>query len=187
MADFATAYKITAQHEGGYANNPADTGGETIFGVSRNNFPKWVGWAVVDGLKKRAGFPGTAEASAQLKVMAANFYKEQFWDAFKLDQANNQAIANEVFDTAVNMGVGRAAGFLQRAINVTNKRGQYAPDVTPDGKVGAATITALNQHKRPQDVLKVLNALQGEFYVRIAERNPTQEIFMASWLSRVSF
>jgi lysozyme family protein len=186
MANFATAHAITARFEGGYANSPIDSGGETMLGVSRNNFPHWPGWPIVDALKKQPGFPTTANANTRLKELSAAFYKENFWDVFRLDEVHNQAIANEVFDTAVNMGTARAANFLQRAINVTNRRAQFAPDIQADGKIGPATIAALNAHKRPQLVLKVLNALQGEFYVRLAERKPDQEAFMESWLSRVT-
>ncbi|WP_072144846.1 glycoside hydrolase family 108 protein [Hymenobacter sp. AT01-02] len=186
MADFKLAYAITARHEGGYANSPHDTGGETMLGVSRNNFANWEGWEIVDALKRQPGFPGTANSNAALKTLAAAFYKGTFWDVFRLDTVKHQGIANELFDTAVNMGVSRAAQFLQRAINVTNNRGQYTVDIQQDGKVGPATINALNKHAYPEMVLKVLNVLQGEFYVRLAERNPTQEIFMRSWLSRVS-
>jgi lysozyme family protein len=185
MANFHEAHRITAHHEGGYAHNPKDTGGETLFGVARKHWPDWPGWPHLDRLKTLPGFPGTANSSAQLKALAAQFYKQNFWDVFRLDQVHNQAIANEVFDTAVNMGVAVAAQFLQRAINVTNRGGSFAPEVAADGKVGPLTVAALNQHKRPQMVLKVLNALQGERYVRIAERNPSQEVFMESWLSRV--
>jgi lysozyme family protein len=186
MADFATAYAITARHEGGYANSKIDSGGETMLGVSRNNFPTWPGWPIIDRLKGQLGFPDTANINPELKRMAAAFYKQQFWDVFRLDSVSNQAIANEVFDTAVNMGTVRAAQFLQRAINVTNRGGSYAPDITVDGKVGPATVAAINQHKRPGMLLKAMNALQGEFYIRLAERNPTQEAFMESWLSRVT-
>lgn len=186
MADFTKAYAVTARHEGGYANNRLDTGGETMLGVSRNNFPKWEGWRIIDDLRYKPGFPTTANVNPELKRLATAFYKQNFWDVFRLDAVSSQEIAAEVFDTAVNMGTARAAQFLQRAINVTNKGGQYAPDIQPDGKVGPATVGALNQHKRPAMVLKVLRILRGEFYVRLAERSPSQEVFVESWLSRVS-
>jgi lysozyme family protein len=189
MADFETARKITAHHEGGYANNPADTGGETMFGVSRNNFKDWPGWEIVDQIK--AANPRTYVAvlnnHSQLKEQARAFYKAVFWDCYRADQIQNQAIANELFDTGVNMGQSRAATFLQRAINVTNNRGKRSPDVVVDGKVGPATIAALNAHTKPALVFKVLNGLQCAAYVSFAESKESQEQFMESWLSRVNF
>ena len=50
MADFNQAFDITMGHEGGYANNKLDTGGETYRGVSRNNWPDWEGWRLIDRL-----------------------------------------------------------------------------------------------------------------------------------------
>ena len=43
MANFDEAFALTMKSEGGYANNPNDTGGETYKGVSRKNHPKWNG------------------------------------------------------------------------------------------------------------------------------------------------
>lgn len=188
MANFDEAQKITGRHEGGYANNPSDTGGETMLGISRKHHPKWAGWPVVDGVKRDnpRGFVPVLNAHSGLKQLARNYFKALFWDCYRLDEVANQSIANEVYDTGVNCGQATAAKFLQRAINVTNNRGKYAPDVVVDGKVGPATIRSLNAHKRPGDVFKALNALQGAYYIAIAERNETQEIFMASWLSRVN-
>lgn len=36
MAIFNSAFKITMGNEGGYANNPDDSGGETYAGIARN-------------------------------------------------------------------------------------------------------------------------------------------------------
>jgi lysozyme family protein len=113
------------------------------------------------------------------------FYKVKFWDYLKLDQVNNQKIANELFDTSVNMGQGIAALFLQRSLNVSNRNGKDYPDLQLDGAIGPVTINALNNHPRQEQVLKLLNTLQGARYISICEANPSQEIFMTSWLSRV--
>jgi lysozyme family protein len=185
MAEFQQAYALTARTEGGYANHPADTGGETWAGISRNNWPAWVGWLIVDQLRGRAGFPGTLSRSPELRQQVAAFYKAFFWDALRLSEVVSQTIANEVFDSAVNCGVTKAAVWLQRAMNVTNAGGTKAPDVKPDGKVGRDTLAALNAHKAPLLVFKALNVLQGAHYIALAEASKSQEVFITSWLSRV--
>lgn len=183
MADFTTAHAITAANEGGYANNPNDNGGETLFGVSRNNFPKWAGWPILDQLKQQPGFPGTANRHDQLKQLAHAFYKANFWDVLRLDTVQSQALANAVYDFGVNAGTARAAGFLQRAINATN--GTVA-GVDTDGVVGPRTVAALNVHPRPSLVVKAFAFLRGSFYIGLVEKNATQEQFIASWFSRIS-
>ena len=184
MADFKTAYKITMAHEGGYANNPADTGGETWKGIARKKHPGWPGWVLVDKAKN-GDFPANLHSVKGLQDMVESFYKSKFWDYLKLDQVNNQKIANELFDTAVNMGQGIAALFLQRSLNVSNRNGKDYADLQLDGNIGPVTISTLNNHPRQEQVLKLLNTLQGAKYIGICEANPSQEIFLTSWLSRV--
>lgn len=185
MAEFKTAYKITMAHEGGYANNPLDSGGETWKGIARKKHPDWPGWQLIDKAKQ-GDFPANLNSVPNLQNLVEMFYKVKFWDYLKLDQVNNQKIANELFDTAVNMGQGIAALFLQRSLNVSNRNGKDYPDLQIDGNVGPVTINAINNHPRQEQVLKLLNTLQGARYISICEANPTQEIFLNSWLSRVS-
>lgn len=183
MADFKSAYAITMAHEGGYANNPNDTGGETWKGIARKKHPDWPGWEIVDQYKH--DIPMNLNSAPGLQPLVESFYKAKFWDFLKLDQINNQKIANELFDTAVNMGQGVAALFLQRSLNVSNRNGKDYPDLQIDGNIGPVTINAVNNHPRPEQVLKLLNTLQGAKYIGICEANPSQEIFLNSWLSRV--
>lgn len=191
MADFQTAYKITRAHEGGYANNPNDRGGETYKGIARKIFPQWSGWNHIDQIKKKAGSSATAidkeaEKDATLQSVVHAFYKAEFWNRLNLDSVNNQAIANELFDTGVNMGVGVAGLFLQRVLNVCNRGGKEYNDLPLTGNVGQLTLNALNHHKRQSEILKALNCLQGAKYIGICEANPSQEVFMSGWLSRVA-
>lgn len=186
MASFQQAHALTAQIEGGYANNSLDRGGMTYAGVARNFWPKWPGWLIIDQLRTASGFPRNLAASSVLQAAVLAFYKENFWDVLCLDKVASQAIANEVYDSAVNCGTGKAALWLQRAINVTNAGGTKAADVVADGQVGPATLAALNAHKAPLLVLKALNILQGAHCIAIAEGNKSQEVFINSWFSRVS-
>ena len=60
MTSFETAYRKTAQIEGGYANNPADNGGETWRSIARKMHSDWERWKVVDQLRHQPGFPHKA-------------------------------------------------------------------------------------------------------------------------------
>lgn len=185
MADFKKAYEIVRAHEGGYANDPNDRGGETYKGIARKSFPNWPGWNIVDYYKK-LGKITSLNRDAGLQEQVESFYKKNFWDILRLSMVQNQSIANELFDTGVNMGVGVAALFLQRSLNVTNRQGKDYNDLQLDGSIGAVTLSVLNNHNRPLDVLKTLNILQGAKYVSICEANPSQEVFYSGWLKRVN-
>jgi lysozyme family protein len=191
MADFLTAYRITLKHEGEYANFKDDTGGETYKGVSRNNFPKWAGWKTIDEIKSRVGKTAIAinrEAAKDetLQKQIHAFYKTQFWDSLSLDHVKDQKIANELFDTGVNMGIGIAGLFLQQTLNALNRKGTDYTNLTEDARIGQNTVKVLNEHKQPENILKLLNCLQGARYLNITRANESQEIFMKSWLSRVT-
>lgn len=188
MAKFQDAFAVVMVIEGGYANDPDDSGGETYKGISRNNFPAWEGWKIIDAIKskKPQQLDYCLKIDATLQAAVLKFYKTNFWDVLGLDYVTNQPIATELFDTGVNMGTGVAAVFLQDALNITNRNGQDYPDLVVDAKIGPATIKALNQHPRPADVLKTLNILQGGRYIEICRRDPKKEKFYRSWLSRVS-
>lgn len=190
MANFLEAYKITLGHEGGYANDPDDVGGETYKGISRKYNPSWAGWQVIDNLKAQPGFPQTAYENKALDLAVKGFYKANYWDVNLLDQFSDQQIANEMFDTGVNMGVGRAGRFLQEALNLLNKNGQIYADIVEDGKVGNNTLNALMAcltYRGNSYLYKIMNILQGEHYISYMTQSPTQEKYAYGWLDRVDF
>lgn len=186
MADFKKSYAVTREFEGEYGILAHDSGGETYKGIARNYFPDWEGWPIIDSYKKHTDFPASMRDDQSLQNAVLDLYKKKFWDKLRLDDVNNQAIATELFDTAVNAGVGTSATFLQRAINVSNRNGKNYADIQVDGQVGPTTIDRLNNHKDQALILKLLNILQGAKYVAICENNPTQENFLYGWMKRVA-
>lgn len=97
-ADFNSAYKFTEQAEGGYANNPADRGGETMMGISSKNFP--------DQFKEVMKIHAEKGVKAA-KRYSRDFYRKNFWDKVVTKDMTPE-MAKAVFDTAVHSGVGRA-------------------------------------------------------------------------------
>ena len=129
MADFETAFNLTAIHEGGYSNNPADRGGETYRGISRKFYPDWSGWQSIDD----------RGSSCNVDLLVMSFYKRQFWDKLKAELLDSQSIASELFATSVNMGVFAGSKMLQRSVNLIK------PDLLSiDGVIGGQTIDAVN-------------------------------------------
>lgn len=185
MANFDPAFKITSLAEGGYVNDSSDKGGETYKGISRKNFPNWAGWNIIDKAKKQSGFPKNLSSGVDLENAVKEFYKKEFWDVLNLDKFKYQEIANEVYDTGVNMGTYIAAVFLQKTLNVLNRNQLEYGDLPITGKVGSLTTEAANLQKYPDEVVKILNSLQGARYVEICLANPSQEKFIRGWLKRV--
>lgn len=190
MASFREAYNITMKHEGGYVNDSDDVGGETYKGVARRYNPTWAGWKVIDKLKNQAGFPRSAYIDSALDDMVKDFYKALYWDVNLLDYCASQLVANEMFDTGVNMGTGRAGKFLQKALNLLNKNGKLYRDVVEDGRLGKNTLKALEgclSYRGDEYLFKLLNILQGNHYINYMTKSPTQEKYAYGWLKRVNF
>jgi lysozyme family protein len=190
MADFNISYKLIEKNEGLYGCDPTDKGGETYKGIARKRNPYWKGWIIVDKYKLLPNFPKNMYSDVELDTCVKLFYKEEYWDINKLDNFSSQILADELLDTGVNMGVGKAAKFLQLTLNVLNKNGASYPDILEDGKVGPGTLQALNTcigRVGEEVIYKVLNVLQGNHYIDIMVKNPTQEKYTLGWLSRVTF
>jgi len=185
MANFLKAFSKIMPAEGGYVNHALDRGGETYKGISRNYHGTWPGWILIERYKRLPNFPDNLEESQSLKDHVQVFYKSNFWDINKLDLIQNQDIAEELFDTGVNMGTKIAAEFLQKAYNLLSKNGVEYDKISVDGIIGNKTLSAINNHKYPKRIFKTLNILQGSRYISICEKDPSQEEFFAGWISRV--
>lgn len=157
--------------EGGYVNNPSDSGGETNFGITYE-------------VARANGYAGDM---VHMPVSVAfNIYSKQYWDNVcgDLIVELSEAVAEEVVDTGINMGTSRASYFLQRSLNVLNQQEELYNDLMVDMDIGPATINALQSYlsKRDEDVLvKMLNCLQGAFYVELSERRVKDEEFIYGW------
>ncbi|MDP7774948.1 glycosyl hydrolase 108 family protein [Acinetobacter nosocomialis] len=165
------------KREGGYVNNPADRGGATKYGIT-------------EAVARANGFKGNMR-DLPLEVAKA-IYRKQYWISPRFDQVNliSSAVAEELLDTGVNCGTGFAKPLLQRALNLLNNQGKAGwPDLTVDGIYGSATLNALKTFltKRGKDgekvLVRVLNIMQGQRYIEIAERNPSQEQFFYGWIA----
>lgn len=85
---FEKAFPEMIGHEGGYANVSGDTGGETYKGISRNNFPNWEGWPMIDAVKKKgitkaADINNAFTKDAEMAEMVKRFYFINFWEKTK--------------------------------------------------------------------------------------------------------
>lgn len=162
--------------EGDYVNHPADRGGATR-------------WGITQAVARAQGYVGDMRALP--RDTAADIYRRVYWTTPRFEQIARRAprIAAELFDTGVNMGTGTAIGFLQRALNALNRAARDYPDIVIDRAIGPATLHALDGLLRARGprsetvLLRAIEALQGERYIALAERRPSQEAFLYGWLA----
>ena len=171
-----TLIEAVIGREGGYSNHPADRGGPTR-------------WGVTEAVARANGYRGDMQVLPRDEAVA--IYKRLYWQRPGFDRvaAHAPLIAAELFDTGINMGPATATGFLKRALNALNRNEADYDDVDATPIIDDATIAALTAFiaKRGQGgeavLLKALEALQGERYVRLAETRPANEAFLYGWLA----
>lgn len=192
MGNFDEAFEKTAAIEGGYVFDPDDAGGETYKGISRRFNPSWKGWDRIDELKRansrKKKFDKVFEQDGSIQDEVLLFYKEAYWDKFWGNEIPVQEIAEELFDTGVNMGVRRAVGFLQEGLNLLNRNQRNYTDIVEDGLFGKNTLKVLMAYLEIDEIsylLKVMNILQGMHYIEYMRKSPTQEKYARGWLKRV--
>lgn len=174
MNVFEQALKHTLGIEGGYSDDARDSGGKTNWGITEAKARAW-------------GYTG--EMAALPKELAIRIYRTDYWDALQLERVATLCpeLAREMFDTAVNCGVGRPVHFLQRLLNVLNREGKDFPDLVQDGVIGAMTIAALRAFLTRRGnlgvkvLVTVMNSQQAVFYIELAERRPKDEAFTFGW------
>lgn len=93
-------------HEGGYANDLTDPGGETKWGISKRSYPH-------------------LNIKDLTRDQAVAIYYTDFWKPLKGDRLHD-GTAYQLLDSAVNSGITQSIRFLQRALEVADD-GVFGP------------------------------------------------------------
>lgn len=161
-AGFDMAFERIIGHEGGYTTVRADRG-------------NWTSGRVGVGELKGTKYGIAAMAYPDLDIKnltladAKKIYERDYWLRSGADQYDG-AIGFQVFDAAVNHGIGNAIRMLQRAVGVLD-----------DGAVGPITLNAVKS-RSATDVISLFNAERLVFYTNIS----TWPDFGKGWTRRVA-
>lgn len=142
------------EHEGGYVNNPHDTGGETKYGIAK----RWNPEVDIKNLSLDD---------------AINIYYNDYWKPSKAEHLPEEIRAT-YFDMCVNMGQKRAVIVLQETINSIE-----STRIDEDGIIGKITIQ--HSHKVSK---KRLQAFRCLFYGELVNQKPDQKRFYYGWFKR---
>ena len=172
MADFNKAFRLVLTNEGGYSNDSDDPGGETYKGIARKKQPDWIGWIIVDAMKKQPNFPASLDQSQNLQAEIQRFYKVLFWDKIGGGQINDQEVANSIFDFAVNSGVSTSIGLAQQVVGASC-----------DGVIGTKTIQAINSFQ-PDHFIAAFTVEKCRKYIAICKKRPDSRKYFFGWIDR---
>lgn len=161
--------------EGGYVNDPNDSGGATNHGITET-------------VAREHGYDGAMQS---LPVgMARQIYVDTYITAPKFDRvlALSPAVGTKLVDMGVNAGPGRAARWFQQSLNDLSRGGRdYAP-VSIDGAAGPGTRAAYQALEKRRGrvkacelTLKMLDGYQTAHYTRLAQ-GKANATFLAGWL-----
>lgn len=162
--------------EKGYVDHPNDRGGPTNFGITQ-------------AVARANGYQGDMRAMPE--SFARQVYLKRYITEPKFDQVASldMKIGIEMIDTGVNMGPATAAMWLQRWLNGFNDDNRMGGDLFVDGRLGPQSIARLASFLRwrgrlgAETMFKALNAVQGERYLALAEKDKSQRDFLFGWVS----
>ena len=100
--------------------------------------------------------------------------KPHYWDRWKADRIESQSVANIVVDWVWGSG----------KHGITNV--QKLLGVAVDGIVGEKTLAAINAQE-PRQLFDLIKRKREEFIENLVRRNPSQKVFRAGWLRRLSY
>lgn len=161
MNPFESALIFTLKWEGGYSNNPNDSGGSTMRGITQRTYSAYL---------KRTNQPD-ADVRTISHRQLRQIYLEEYWTPCLCSMMPNGA-AIALFDTSVNLGVGRSVKMIQGVVGAN-----------VDGKIGPKTIDAIKSDT--QAVTKLLDA-RVAYYNSIVHISPKNAVFIGGWKNRVS-
>lgn len=147
--------------EGLFTENPHDKGGATKYGITIGTLSRWRG--------KKCSVQDVKDLT---KEEAASIYKEVYIVAPGFLSFGDDALAEQLIDTAVNHGNGGAIMILQRALSIT-----------ADGAIGPQTLKAVRALP-PHRVFCRFIAERLATYGRIVARDRSQLVFAAGWMNR---
>ena len=148
---FDQVFDKLINHEGGYIFNPHDPGGETKFGISKRSYPH-------------------LDIHSLTLADAKTIYRRDFWDRAQCDKLHPD-LAFDLFDGAVNSGIGQSIRWLQRAIGVAD-----------DGVVGPLTLASINRENDTSAIRARYNGHRLDFMTRLS----TWDVFGKGWARRIA-
>ena len=155
---FEKAVNYVIKNEGGYVFDEDDPGGETNYGISKRSYPN-------------------LDIKHLTLKDAKKIYFCDFWHKGRFEEIEDDAVATQVFDLSVNLGIRVAVSVLQRALRSCDK------SVTEDGLMGSQTLSAVS-NSDPRCLLAAIKSEAAGYYRMIVCSKPGMAKFLNGWLNR---
>lgn len=168
MMDFLKAVAYIINHEGGFTDDPDDSG-------------NWTGGEKGKGILKGTKYGISAASYPNLDIknltvdQARQIYYDDFWNPCQCDLLPD-AVKLGVFEVATMSSCKTAISLLQKAIN--------KPSIIVDGVIGPKTINAA--------LTSDLTALRygrerSRVYVSAIKKSPVKIKYLSGWMDRIFY
>lgn len=156
VASFNDAVRKTIVKEGGsrYTEIAGDSGGATKYGISQKAYPE-------------------LDIKNLTEDRAKEIYRRDYWNRVRGDEIESQAIAESIFDAAVNMGVRTASKICQAAIGIE----------PADGVIGAKSLELINKQEE-KSFIALFTLAKISRYAAICNKDRSQSKFLLGWINR---
>lgn len=172
--------------EAGFVDNPDDLGRATNCGITQATAEEW------RSLWPKYNWDGNMRTLP--KELAYEIYDKGWWSKMHLDHIfqYSPALAERMFDFAINAGRGNCGRSFQMLLNVLNKQQSLWPDLKIDGEIGPGTMRAFDAFirvngKDPHAIHKLtmmMFSAQNWHYVLISLERERNETFTNGWMNR---
>ena len=162
MADFSIYAPKLKSYEGGFVNDPRDSGGVTQSGVTLARF------------REEFGMDKTVtDLRNMTDAQWCQIMKKGYWDKCCADDIKNQSIAEIFVDWCVNSGLG------------VIKKVQGIVGAKADGIVGPKTVAAINNRDARQ-LHYAIKAARAEYYAGCVKSKSSNIAFYDGWMNRLA-
>lgn len=152
--NFDQSFEKLIGHEGGFVDHKSDPGGATNYGVTQ-------------AVARANGYMGDMRDFTLAASKA--IYRRQYWDAVRADELPAE-VRFDVFDGAVNSGVGQSIRWLQRAAGAE-----------ADGVLGPQTLAAVGALPGP-----IVAARYNGHRLMFMTGLKTWPVFGGGWARRIA-
>jgi len=169
MANINKFIPLLFQWEGGYVNDPADSGGPTHQGVTLKTWQAYGCDKNGDGIIDEADLKRIRQEEIVEYIL-----RPHYWNRWRADEIQSQSIANILVDWVWCSGT--------PGIKIP----QNVLKVKTDGIVGKETLGALNNHPNPEGLFARLKSERIAYTERICKARPANNRFKKGWLNRIA-
>jgi lysozyme family protein len=165
MNKFDTAIAKLLTLEGGYVNDPCDSGGETNYGICKRDEPE-------------------LNIKTLTKQQAIDWYHKNFWLKYGMDHIEDDKLASYWLSMAVNGGISHITKIIQQVVMDTMQQASiFHTSITVDGVPGPQTIKLINEYWKTDKLLNVMEKMWNH-YLKIMEAHPEDNKFYHGWHNR---